>query len=281
MLWMSFGFRSAIGLTGLSWLDALPPAAAAVMAFMLLPIASFAITTPSTTISGSTPALIVVTPRRLIWPPPPGAPEFICTSAPGILPCSALSSVCVGARTSWSAFTTVTAFARLRCSTPVAWPVTTTASRLNTSCSRLTCTVLWSDGTSTRWCLNPLLRIDRDTPPPPQGRPRTDPRPDRGKDHRTRQREQAGHEHAGQPDLAARDLQPHRGHDEQNRQRREDGEPGNPERQAERAPQRGLGAPQLQQRRELERQCRGVQQHIARQETPQRNEREPRVHHSP
>src|SRR5207245_5368162 len=58
------------------WLDALPPAAAAVMAFMLLAIASLAITRPSTTMSGSTPPLIVVTPRRLIWPPPPGAPEF-------------------------------------------------------------------------------------------------------------------------------------------------------------------------------------------------------------
>src|SRR5438445_235215 len=39
-----------------------------------------------------------------------------------------------------------------------------------------------------------------------------------------------------------------------------------------------LGAPQLQQRRELERQRRGVQQHVARQETPERDERERGVH---
>ena len=127
--------------TELSWVDAFPPAAAAVMAFMLLGIASFAITRPSTTMSGSTPPLIVVTPRRLIWPPPPGAPEFIWMTAPGIFPCSALSIVCVGARFSCSGFTVVTALARLRCSTPVAWPVITTASRLNTSCSRLTATL--------------------------------------------------------------------------------------------------------------------------------------------
>ena len=107
-------------LTGLSWLDAFPPAAAAVMAFMLLAIASFAITRPSTTISGSTPALIVVTPRNAIWPPPPGAPEFICTSAPGTFPCSALSRLWVGARFNCAALTVVTALARLRCSTPVA-----------------------------------------------------------------------------------------------------------------------------------------------------------------
>ena len=77
MLWMSLGFKSAMRLTELSWFDALPPAAAAVMAFMLLAIASFAITIPSSTINGSTPALMVVTPRKLICPPPPGAPEFI------------------------------------------------------------------------------------------------------------------------------------------------------------------------------------------------------------
>ncbi len=142
MLWMSLGFRSAMRLTALSWVEALPPAAAAVMAFRLLAIASLAITSPSTTISGSTPALIVVTPRRLIWPPPPGAPEFIWMSAPGIFPCSALSSVCVGARVTCAALTVVTAFARLRCSTPVASPVTTTASRLKTSGSRVTATLV-------------------------------------------------------------------------------------------------------------------------------------------
>ena len=62
-------------------------------------------------------------------------------TAPGIFPCSALSIVCVGARFSSSAFTVVTALARFRCSTPVACPVMTTASRLNTSGSRVTLTL--------------------------------------------------------------------------------------------------------------------------------------------
>src|SRR2546426_7474703 len=83
---MSFGFRSAMRFTELSWVDALPPAAAAVMAFMLLAIASFAITRPSTTMSGSTPPLIVVTPRRLIWPPPARRPGVHLDDRPRDLP---------------------------------------------------------------------------------------------------------------------------------------------------------------------------------------------------
>src|SRR2546429_3587457 len=45
----------------------------------------------------------------LIWPPPPGAPEFIWIRAPGIFPCSAPSIVCTGARFSCSVGTVVTA----------------------------------------------------------------------------------------------------------------------------------------------------------------------------
>ena len=104
-------------------------------------MASLLTTIPSTTMSGSTPALMVVTPRKLICPPPPGAPEFIWISAPGIFPWSALSIVCVGARFRFSGLTVVTALARLRCSTPVAWPVTTIASRLKISASSVTSAV--------------------------------------------------------------------------------------------------------------------------------------------
>ena len=162
---MSLGFRSAIRFTALSCGLGLPPAAAAVIASMLLWIASFAITMPSTTMSGSTPPLMVVTPRRLIWPPPPGAPEFIWIRAPGILPCSAPSIVCTGARFSCSVGTVVTALARFCCDTPVAWPVTTTASRLNTSCSRLTVAVDASAATGTWRLRYPTSRTSRVTAP--------------------------------------------------------------------------------------------------------------------
>ena len=46
---MSFGLRSAMRLTGLSWVDALPPAAAAVSAFVPDGIATFEMITPSIT----------------------------------------------------------------------------------------------------------------------------------------------------------------------------------------------------------------------------------------
>ena len=162
---MSSGFKSAIRFTALSCGRGFPPADAAVIASMLLWIASLAMIKPSTTMRGSTPPLIVVTPRRLICAPPPGAPEFICTRAPGILPCNAPSSVCTGARFNCSLGIVVTALARLRCSTAVAWPVTTTASRLNTSCSRLTAALDASAATGTWRLRYPTLRTSSVTVP--------------------------------------------------------------------------------------------------------------------
>ena len=64
--------------------------------------------------------MMVETPRRLTWMPPPGAPELAWMVAPGILPCSALSIVAVGARVSSPALTVETALGRFRCWTPVA-----------------------------------------------------------------------------------------------------------------------------------------------------------------
>ena len=63
-------------LVGLSWFLGLPPAWAAVTASAPLGIWLFETTIPSTTNSGSAPALIVDVPRRLTWMPPPGAPLF-------------------------------------------------------------------------------------------------------------------------------------------------------------------------------------------------------------
>ncbi len=125
-------------LVGLSWLRGLPPALAAVTASAPLGIWELATTIPSTTKSGSAPALIVDTPRRLTWMPPPGAPEFSWMRAPGIFPCNADSSVPVGARVSSSAPTVATALGRFCRSMPVDCPVTTTSSSLKGSGSRAT-----------------------------------------------------------------------------------------------------------------------------------------------
>ena len=76
--------------------------------------------------------------------------------APGILPWSALSIVGVGARVSSAASTVDTAFARFRFSTPVAWPVITISSSLNTSGSSATFTDSCSGGTVTCWRLYPI-----------------------------------------------------------------------------------------------------------------------------
>ena len=83
-------------LTGLSWFRGLPPHWAQLTALAPLGIATLLTTIPSTTYSGSTLPMMVETPRRLSWMPPPGAPELAWISAPGILPWSALSSVWVG-----------------------------------------------------------------------------------------------------------------------------------------------------------------------------------------
>ena len=109
---MSSGLMSAMRLVGLSWLRGLPPHWAQLTAFWPLGIAALLTTMPSTTQSGSVPALMVETPRRFTWMPPPGAPEFCWIRAPGILPCSADSRVPVGARVSSSAPTVATALGR-------------------------------------------------------------------------------------------------------------------------------------------------------------------------
>src|SRR5689334_24956178 len=90
---MSLGLRSARRLTGLSWFDALPPAAAAVIALAPDGTATFDTMTPSTTYSGDDWPLMVETPRRRSWAPPPGAPELYWRLAPEILPCIAVSRV--------------------------------------------------------------------------------------------------------------------------------------------------------------------------------------------
>src|SRR2546422_909456 len=82
---------------------------------------------------------------------------------------------------------------------------------------------------------------------------------------RTEGRRRGGDQHAGQSDLPAAHLE-RDGDDEQHqRQRGERREAGNPQRHPERATQRGLRTPQLQQRAELERQGQGVQQHVRRE----------------
>ena len=67
--------------------------------------------------------------------------------APGILPCSALSSVPVGARVSSLALTVATALGRFCRSMPVDWPVTTTSSSLKMSGSSASvAAVAWPAG---------------------------------------------------------------------------------------------------------------------------------------
>src|SRR5258705_4412335 len=90
---MSFGFRSAIRLTALSWFDALPPAAVAVIAFAPDGTATFEMITASITYSGDDWPLIVEMPRRRSCAPPPGAPELNWRFAPDTLPCIAPSTV--------------------------------------------------------------------------------------------------------------------------------------------------------------------------------------------
>jgi len=137
MLAMSSGFRSEMRLVGASWLLALSPGSAWVTAFCPEGIDTSLTTTPSITHSGLEPPLMVFTPRMLICTPPPGAPELVAICAPGTFPCSALSTVCAGVRSTRSCPDTVaTALARLRRATLVAWPVTTTWSSRSASVAR-------------------------------------------------------------------------------------------------------------------------------------------------
>src|SRR5689334_849440 len=78
--------------------------------------------------------------------------------APGTRPASARSRAGDGTRDTSSPVTTDVAIAALRRSTPVAWPVTTTASRLNTSGSSVTSAAFWSAGTATSFRLNAIRR---------------------------------------------------------------------------------------------------------------------------
>jgi len=72
----------------------------------------------------------------------------------------------VGARVSSAALTVETALARLRCSTPVACPVITISSSLNTSGSSATLSVSCSGGTVTCWRLYPMARTTSVVGPP-------------------------------------------------------------------------------------------------------------------
>jgi hypothetical protein len=90
--------------------------------------------------------------------PPPGAPELAWIRAPGILPCSALSRVPVGARVSSLPLTVATALGRFCRSMPVDCPLTTTSSSLKTSGSRATSAVAWSIPNVSVLDRNPMAR---------------------------------------------------------------------------------------------------------------------------
>ncbi len=78
--------------------------------------------------------------------------------APGTRPASARSRAGDGTRATSSPETCVVAIAALRRSMPVTWPVTTTASRLNTSGSSETSAVFWSGATATSFRLKAMRR---------------------------------------------------------------------------------------------------------------------------
>ena len=81
-------------------------------------------------------------PRRRMRFPPPGAPVDWEIWAPAIFPCKAFSIDGADTFVNSSALTLATEFARLRREIPVAWPVTTTWSRLSGSRLRNTSTVV-------------------------------------------------------------------------------------------------------------------------------------------
>src|SRR5690242_17445923 len=94
MLSMSLGLMSAMRLTWLSWVGfGLEPPTDSVTAYMPEAMATSLTSTPSMTYSGAVEPLMVDTPRRRSWMPPPGAPEFCWMLAPAILPDSAWSTV--------------------------------------------------------------------------------------------------------------------------------------------------------------------------------------------
>src|SRR5439155_12253086 len=121
--------------------------------------------TPSTTYSGEERPLSVDTPRNFTWIPPPGAPEFCWITAPGTLAWIEVSTLGAGARLSSAAPTVAMAFGAKRRSTPVAWPVTTIASRLTTSGSSVTSTEVWVPETGTLLRLKPMRRTTSVTSP--------------------------------------------------------------------------------------------------------------------
>ena len=121
-------------------------------------IASSLTRTPSMTYNGCVLPRIDEMPRSRMRSPPPGAPVFdwICTDA--ALPCSAFWSDADGTVASWSAETLATELARLRRSTALACPVTTTCSRLTMSRFMSTSTVVCSAPTLTSAIVNPMWR---------------------------------------------------------------------------------------------------------------------------
>ncbi len=140
MFSMSAGLRSAMRLVGWSWLVEMPVALAPVREFMPVPICELLTSTPSITYRGLALALIEVTPRSCTCEPPPGAPELVEMTAPGILPWSAFSIVGVGALLSCSPLTCAIELAALALDTLVVVPVMTCVSSCRTSFTMVTST---------------------------------------------------------------------------------------------------------------------------------------------
>jgi hypothetical protein len=150
MLSMSLGFMSAARLTTLSCTEYRAVRVPAPLTTLAPPATELlASTTPSTTYSGSELPMSDETPRMRICAPPPGAPELVEMLAPAILPWSAFSTVCAGARCSSCAETTATALAAFWRRTEVVCPVTTSPSRLRMSWSSATLTAVCPAGTTT------------------------------------------------------------------------------------------------------------------------------------
>ena len=150
---ISFGFRSAMRLSGFSWVMAeMADPAARVTLFVPEPIATSLTMTPSTTYSGCAEPRIDEMPRMRMRLPPPGAPVDCEICAPAILPWKAFSIDCVETFVTSSALTLATEVARLRREIPVAWPVITIWSSLSASRLSTISTLLAVGATRTSVC---------------------------------------------------------------------------------------------------------------------------------
>src|SRR2546423_1702554 len=106
-----------------------------------------------------------VTPRSRICLPPPGAPEFAWIDAPTAFPCTAGSAVCDDTGDTSSPLTVATALARLRRSTAVACPVTTTSDNRSGSRVSAAASTLCPAGSGKSAKLCPIRRIETTTLP--------------------------------------------------------------------------------------------------------------------